>query len=476
VATAAGYPRRQPSGAYPALLLITGLIGVAIALGYAVAVGELGAFFIALAVVGALAVLFDFRIGAALLILLLPLSVTTLFPRTVLDIQGLNPLNLVLLATLVAYFLHGGKLRQLAPRPLLWLMIVPIVVGGVMGVRHFDEIAPFLFEDDELFSTPLGYVLLLVWRPLLIIAVAVLVGAAATKSEKPEWVLAPMAVAVWIIGLIMLGYIAVSGVRLGSLAGPAAREFYSEMGLHANALGRLFAVAYALLLFVWWETKNVRLKTALFFTLGIAVLAMVLTFSRGALLGFFVVNALFLMWKFNAKTVGLALLAGALAVAIAPDYLWGRITYGMESGDPNTVSAGRIDDIWLPLLPELWKSPLWGNGLGSTMWSTPLLTGAMLPVGHPHNAYLEALLDLGVIGLVVMMAFYLHVWNGFRNLGSNPYLSTEMRALFQGGVAALICFLVTGGAGSSFRPEPEFGFLWLAIGLMYGVRARKPKS
>ena len=33
------------------------------------------------------------------------------------------------------------------------------------------------------------------------------------------------------------------------------------------------------------------------------------------------------------------------------------------------MSAGRIDDIWLPLLPELFKSPLWGNGLNSIMWS-----------------------------------------------------------------------------------------------------------
>jgi O-antigen ligase len=225
---------------------------------------------------------------------------------------------------------------------------------------------------------------------------------------------------------------------------------------------------------VWWETKNGALKTALFFTLGVAALAMVLTFSRGAFLGFFIVNGLFLLWKFNAKTVGLALLAGSAAAVIAPGYLWNRITFGFDSGDMNEVSADRIDGIWAPLLPEIWNSPVWGNGLASTMWSAPMVSGAMVPAGHPHNAYLEAVLDMGFVGLALLLLFYWYAWKGFRSLGSNAFLSPEMRGLFQGASAALVCFLVTGGTGSSLRPEPEFCFLWLAIGMMYGMLARKP--
>jgi O-antigen ligase len=247
------------------------------------------------------------------------------------------------------------------------------------------------------------------------------------------------------------------------------------MGLHANDLGRLYAVAYALLLFVWWESKNQSLKAALMATMGVATLAMVLTFSRGAFMGFLIVNALFLVWKFNAKTLSLALLAAALVALIAPEYLWNRITFGFDA-DANRVSADRIDGIWLPLLPELWKAPPWGNGLGSIMWSVPMLTDSMLVVGHPHSAYLEALLDMGIVGLGLMLAYYWHVWRGFRTLGGNAYLSPEMRGFFQGAAAALVCFLVTGWVGSSFRPDAEFSFLWVAIGMMYGTFARRPAS
>jgi O-antigen ligase len=100
----------------------------------------------------------------------------------------------------------------------------------------------------------------------------------------------------------------------------------------------------------------------------------------------------------------------------------------------------------------------------------------MLLVGHPHSAYLQAYLDMGVIGLVLLLAYFVTVWRGFRDLGSNAYLSPSMRGFFQGATASLICFLVTGFAGSSLRPTPEFAYLWIAIGMMYGIQARSPAA
>ena len=100
----------------------------------------------------------------------------------------------------------------------------------------------------------------------------------------------------------------------------------------------------------------------------------------------------------------------------------------------------------------------------------------MLQVTHPHSAYLESLLDIGVLGLALMIAYFVHVWRGFRALGSNPFFSPEMRGFYQGAAAGLLSFYVTGFAGSSFRPRPEYAFLWIAIGMMYGQLARKPET
>ena len=42
--------------------------------------------------------------------------------------------------------------------------------------------------------------------------------------------------------------------------------------------------------------------------------------------------------------------------------------------------------------------------------------------------------------------------------------------------AALAVLLITGWTGSSLRPESEFGYLWIAIDMMYGMLARKPAT
>ena len=51
-----------------------------------------------------------------------------------------------------------------------------------------------------------------------------------------------------------------------------------------------------------------------------------------------------------------------------------------------------------------------------------------------------------------------------------------MRGFFQGAAAGLVSFAITGVAGSSLTPKPEYAFLWLAIGMMYGQLARKPAA
>jgi O-antigen ligase len=145
-------------------------------------------------------------------------------------------------------------------------------------------------------------------------------------------------------------------------------------------------------------------------------------------------------------------------------------------GDVNEFSAGRVEEIWLPLLPELFKSPIWGNGLDATMWAQALWAEMMLPVTHPHNAYIQAILDMGLLGLGLILAYYWHVYRTCRDLGGNANLSPTMRGFYQGVVAGLMCFIITGFAGSSLRPAPEFAFLWIAIGMMYGQLARRPAA
>src|ERR1700741_4507057 len=127
-----------------AVFLAVGALG-----GLALAIGELDALWISLSVVAALTVLVDYRIGAVLLILMLPVSDSNLFPHALMGMTGVNPVNLLLAGTLVSYVVGAGRGqagRLLQPQ-LIWLYIVPIIIGGVIGVFHVGEIVPVFMEE-----------------------------------------------------------------------------------------------------------------------------------------------------------------------------------------------------------------------------------------------------------------------------------------------------------------------------------------
>jgi O-antigen ligase len=467
---------RPDVGAGSWLVVALAMLALALGCGYALALGELAGLYVSLSLVCTVAVLFDFRFGAVLLLALLPVSASALFPHSMLGIAGLNPLNALLMATIGAYLLHG-RLRQpgvVVPQPLVWLFVVPIILAGLNGMDSVRKIPSVVYELETIaYFTPAQYLISTVVKPLVTVAVALMIGAAAARSQKPERFIIAIAVSAWLVALVQIGFVVLQGAPLAAMAAPDARSFYAPIGMHANELGRLHMFAITLLLFVWIETKRPGLRLFILLTVAVLTVALVLTFSRAAIAGAGFVGALFLLWKFNVKSAALALLALMLIAILAGDVLYARFVLGMGEG-ADAVSAGRIEGIWLPLLPEVAKSPLWGHGLSSVLWSFPMQMGGMLTVEHAHSAFLQTLLDMGIVGLALVLAYYAHVWKGFRALGSNARLSAELRGFFQGAAAALVALFVTGIVGSSLTPDAESAYLWIAIGLMYGMLARRP--
>lgn len=454
------------------------MVALAVGSGYAIAMGELAGLYVALAVLGSVAVLLDFRVGAVLLLLMLPMSQSDLFPRSLMQVNGLNPLNLLLVATVAAYAI-SGRARPAGPvlRPqMVWLYILPMCVAALIGMPHLREIPLMVTPAGSAlvqFANERGYLIVTLVKGIVIVAIALMIGAAAARSRKPEGFIVALAASAWIIALMQLGFAVLMGMPLAEMASAEARNFYAPIGMHANTLGRIHLSALALLLFVWADCRQPRMRLFLMLTLGVVAMALLLTFSRAAIGAAALVGVLFLVWKFNVRSLSLALLGLAFVALLGGAAIWARLTLGFNEG-ANAVSADRINGIWLPLLPELWKSPLWGNGLSSILWSFPMQTGTIFLVGHPHNAYLEAMLDMGIVGLGLTLAYFAHVWKGFRALGQDAALSPEMRALFQGATACLCAFFLTCMVGGSFRPEPGDSYLWIAIGLMYGMLARRP--
>jgi O-antigen ligase len=461
---------RQKQAAGIAILVVLGTM-----LGAAVGLLGVGGAVLAISALAGIFVLRDFRVGVAMLVLLMPISQSSVFPHEMFGLTGLNPLNLLLVATLVALYMRWlghGMLSGFVPRSLFLFYIAPLLMGAFIGMFRWDEI-PGIFRDLDLLSvtSEVTYWRDMFLKPLMFVIYALLVACAVQKSERPERFLTPMIVSIIVMALVAIGFVMFEGYSLSQLAGVYSRQMFSQLGMHANDLGRLYATAYAPLLFIWGRTQSGSLKFVLVIAMALVAGALLLTFSRGAFLGFILVNIVFLISRRSVKMFALAAVLVPIALALAPGALWDRVSMGVGQG-ANEVTAGRTSEIWGPLMPELLDSPFWGQGIGAVMWSKAMLEGRLPPVSHPHNAYLQAYLDMGIIGLLLLTAFWVYIWARCLRYGRDPRLPANLQGFFQGSAAAIVAFLVAGFAGSSLEPDAAQVFMWLAVGMMYGLAKR----
>jgi O-antigen ligase len=94
----------------------------------------------------------------------------------------------------------------------------------------------------------------------------------------------------------------------------------------------------------------------------------------------------------------------------------------------------------------------------------------MLPVGHPHSAYLGVLLDVGLVGLVVIASFFWSMWRMFGHLRSS-HSDPFWRGVFEAGTVCMLLLLVQGLTDDRFVPTYPQATLWVIYGLALGHMA-----
>jgi hypothetical protein len=448
-----------------ALLCLAALAGAALPL-----LGLLVPALLALAALS-LWVLLDFRAGVALAIVLTPLSALTLFPHELLGVRGLNPLNLILLLTVLSYAVHAALRRwrePLAPPRLLLWYVLPIAVAALVGVAKVPLIPPHFAADRLiLFDDGAGYLRDLFFKPMLLVLLSLLVALAVRHSGKPQRLLYLMLASGWVLCLLAGWLLAGAGVTLNELASPLARSFLGQLGLHANEMSLLLNMLLALTLFSLpaygpgWTRRLLQLSALAF------ALAVLLTFSRAGFAGLTLV-CLAYWWRHPGVKGALAVLL--LVAALAPFMagpLGERLLTGVAGGDRGAVTAGRLDGIWLPLLPQVLADPLLPHGIHSILWSEPVRRARMLPVAQPHSAWLGALMDLGLAGFALVLAFLLLVRRQFARLARRHPLPA-LRGLFGGGAVLVPLWLLQGLTDDRFTPAFSQSYFWIALGMLIG--------
>ncbi|HVL76015.1 MAG TPA: O-antigen ligase family protein [Noviherbaspirillum sp.] len=471
----AALSRGHPSEGTPGILIVVAVTVAILAGALSALFGGLVALIFFAVVSFMLFAISDYRAGILIAMVLLPLSASRLVPREMLGITGLNPLNVTLaMAGLSVAFMWLFQRHRMAvpriPRPFLLYGAV-IAFAAAYGTTQVGMIPPF-FRTLEIinFDSAGGYLRDVFLKPMLMLGTAFLLAILVRNAKRPQRFLLPFFLSAMVLPLFVIGYIASSGVSLGALASQQARDVLSITGMHANELGLMFNMSFALALFTVLGARGLT-RWALIATCAVLVVAVLLTFSRGAFLGLLTVAGIFLITQRRFKILFAGMLLLPLSILLLPDAVIERATTGLENRSIAAITAGRVDDIWRPILPEISKSPVIGHGLHSMLWLEPVAAGATLKVGHPHNAYLATLLDVGVGGALIVGWFF---WRMRRQFAEQRARLADplWQNFFRGATACILLLLIQGITDDRFTPTFPQTYLWLAYGMAIGLAGR----
>jgi O-antigen ligase len=216
-------------------------------------------------------------------------------------------------------------------------------------------------------------------------------------------------------------YLAHTGL-LAMLSHP--QDTFGSYFVARNAAGGFLAVNVCLGLACWLRQRSAWLAVLL----GLNLLMLFSTYSRGSLLGVAVVvpyllvrhdppRQMFVFGVLMAALVAFSLYMASTHTRAGIDYFGYR--FDIHNADEKIANLDiRYEWLWPRALAYFRASPVLGLGFGSFddhigalahyggVFAQPLAVHIEHSDSHAHNSFLNLLAELGVVGLVLMLRFY----------------------------------------------------------------------
>lgn len=419
------------------------------------------------------------------------------FPKSISGVQGLNPWNILMLIIVMAW--AASRRRE----GLIWdlpvnikrLLIFYVIVIVVAFVRLSVDMGP-LYEwaaysglDEPTFMGQFseGIINCLKW---VIPALLLFDGC---RSEERYRLGTYCILGVYILlALQVIRWMPWSGLASGSdLSERALKILEREIGYHRVNVSMMLAGGSWAIFSARMLPKAAVVRLALIFASGFVALGMILTGGRMGIVTWAVIALVFGVLKWR-KILVLAPIAMVLLISLVPA-VQERLMSGFteESIDTNsqieahfyndsdgpdlyTVTAGRTF-AWPFVVEKIIDSPVFGYGreamqrTGTTIFLRTQY-GESFP--HPHNAYLQWVLDNGLVGFIPVFIFYWVITRIAIGLFRDK---SDMFAVVAGGVCLSFVFalLVAAMGSQSFYPREGAVGMWCSIGLAIRVFVQK---
>jgi O-antigen ligase len=394
-------------------------------------------------------------------------------PKSLFSVQGLNPWNVACLSVLLAWAASRRRegLRWDMPRHvtvLLFLYLAVIVIGfsrmmaDPTNIEHFstgDLVAEQLINSIKWVVPGLLLFDGCRTRPRFILALTAVLGL---------YLLLALQVIRW-----MPAEAALSG---DTLRGRSAKILLNEVGYHRVNLsmmlaGASWAILAAQALARHWARRLLIVGAAL-----AVMYAQALTGGRMGYVTFAAVGLTlcFFRWRrYLLVTPLVVMLLISILPGVGERMLEG---FGDNEVDEYAVTAGR-NIAWPYVIAKLDEAPIIGFGrlaMVRTGLEAFLLAEHGEEFAHPHNAYLEMLLDNGWVGLLLVLPLYLVILA--RSLLLFVRSSVPLYVTAGGVASALVLALLVAGYGSqTFYPREGAVGMWCAIGLVLRVSVERAR-
>jgi O-antigen ligase len=415
-------------------------------------------------------------------------------PKSMLGIQGLNPWNILLLVIILAWAVgrsHEGLVWDMPPLVSLLLLaylgVVFVSFVRMMAAPTYLEVLPRSFLMSEYLVNSVKWVV-----PGLL-----LFDGCRSRSRFNLAIIAVLGVYVLLAAQVIRWMPIGEAFSGGDLKGRSAKILMNEVGYHRVNMSMILAGASWAILATLPLVKRRPLQCLVIGTSAAVMFAQALTGGRmgyvtwgalGLILGVLrwrkylllaPLVVILVVWAMPGVTE--RMLEGIVAPSVSMDPtqpLPVRLSDDPDDVDEYAVTAGR-NIAWPFMIAKIAESPMVGygrlamirTGLAGFLWET---YGESFP--HPHNAYLEMLLDNGIIGFVLVIPFYLLVvWRSVSLFREDP--ESPVFVCIGGMTCALVLALLIASFGSqTFYPREGAVGMWCAIGLMFRVWVQRRQA
>ena len=168
-----------------------------------------------------------------------------------------------------------------------------------------------------------------------------------------------------------------------------------------NVYGEYLILAIPIIAGLLWTEKGIFKKLFWLGSLGVTMLALALTFSRGCWLGIILAIGL-LAIMIDRRFILLGIVVLLFLPFVLPESIINRFLSIGNMGDSSTSYRVYIWMGTLAMLADYWFS---GIGLGITSFNTiyPIYSYNDISAPHSHNLYLQLVVEFGIVGLIVFL-------------------------------------------------------------------------